>query len=263
VNRFLISLAIIVAVFIPSAGLADDWVAVKLRGHVLQLVANQWEPLERGDIVSDDRVIRTLRDGRVEFQRDKETISLAADTQIQIRDRSGQKYTTVKQHFGQVEVEAEVRNVQHFAIDTPYLAAVVKGTRFVVTSGEDGASVKVKRGLVSVGAAGTDAHADIPAGQTANVRPNGAFSISGFGSRKTVVLGADGLPFAADVTVPPGQDPDFTPPGQDPDFTPPGQDPDFTPPGQDPDFTPPGQDPDFTPPGRDKDKDKDKDEDED
>jgi len=232
VNRIISIIVVAMAMLIPVSALADDWVATKLRGHVLQLVAGQWQPLSRGDIIPDDRVIRTLRDGRVEFQRDKETISLAADTQIQIADKAGKKYTTVKQYFGQIEVEVEVRNVRHFEVDTPYLAAVVKGTRFVVTSGDRGASVKVKRGLVSVDAIGSHAHAHIPAGQTAEIGTNGALKVSGPGSRKTTVLGANGLPISGNVTGAPGQDPDFTPPGQDPDFTPPGQDPDFTPPGK-------------------------------
>ena len=223
VNRIVSTIIIAIAMLIPVSAFADDWVATKLRGHVLQLVAGQWEPLVRGDIVPDDRVIRTLKDGRVEFQRDKETISVAADTQIQIIDRAGKKFTTVRQYFGQIEVEAEVRNVRHFEVDTPYLAAVVKGTRFVVTSGNGGASVKVKRGLVSVDAIGSHAHVDIPAGQTVDVGHSGAFRVSGPGSHKTIVLGVDGLPIAVGVTGAPGRAADFVAPGRAPDFTPPGK----------------------------------------
>ena len=109
------------------AAFADDWVAVKLRGQVLQLVGDDWSRLQRGDVVSDDRVIRTLGNGRVDLQRDAEVISLGGNTQIQIKDKTGKRYTTVQQYFGTVEVEAEVQNVQHFAVQTPLLAAVVKG----------------------------------------------------------------------------------------------------------------------------------------
>jgi hypothetical protein len=133
------------------AAFADDWVAVRLRGSVLQFVDGDWVKLERGASVPDDRVIRTLRNGNVEFQRGNERVTLTADTQIQIFDKGGAKpFTTVKQYFGGVTVDAEARNVQHFAVQTPYLAAVVKGTRFVVSSDESGASVAVKRGTVLV-----------------------------------------------------------------------------------------------------------------
>jgi hypothetical protein len=192
VNRIFLKLAIIMALLVPSSALAADWVAVKLRGHVLQLIDSQWEPVARGDVISDDRVIRTLKDGRVELQRDNETIALAPDTQIQIRDKAGKKFTTVTQHFGAVSIEADVREVQHFAVETPYLAAVVKGTRFTVTSDDKGASVKVARGLVDVVALATGAHADIPAGQTIKVSASAAIVITGRGAKSTLVMAADG-----------------------------------------------------------------------
>ena len=111
-----------------SAATADDWVAAKLRGQVLQLVDDQWTPLQCGDVVPDSRVVRTLSNGFVELVRGQETLDLSPDTQVQIFDKSGAKpFTTAKQYFGSVSVEAEVRNVQHFAVDTLYLAAVVKG----------------------------------------------------------------------------------------------------------------------------------------
>jgi hypothetical protein len=90
--------------------------------------------LSRGDIVSDSSVIRTLQSGAVEFVRDRETIDLGPDTQIQIFDRVGKRYTTVREFFGDVSVEANVENVRHFSVQTPFVAAVVKGTIFSVVS---------------------------------------------------------------------------------------------------------------------------------
>ena len=191
-NRLFSAIIVAIATLLPISALADDWIATKLRGQVLQLVAGKWEPLARGDVIPDDRVIRTLKNGRVEFQRDNETISLAADTQIQIVDKTGKKFTTVTQYFGEVEVEADVREVQHFAVETPYLAAVVKGTKFKVTSGDRGASVKVLRGLVDVAIEATGAHAEIPAGQTIAVAASGGLAITGPGAKKTLIVGADG-----------------------------------------------------------------------
>src|SRR5690606_23612207 len=99
---------------------------------------------------SDDRVIRTLRSGRVTFERGAELIELGGDTQVRIHDRTGRKHTTVLQDFGVVSIEAEARSVQHFSVRTPHLAAVVKGTRFTVRSGERTAEVEVDRGFVAV-----------------------------------------------------------------------------------------------------------------
>src|SRR5688500_5063394 len=94
---------------------ADDWKIVKLRGTVVEFVEGEWQRLERGDVVPDDRVIRTLG-GRVTLVRGGETIDLGSNTQIQIFDEEARRpFTTVKQHFGTVGIEAEVRDVQHFA----------------------------------------------------------------------------------------------------------------------------------------------------
>ncbi|MGV3491836.1 MAG: FecR domain-containing protein [Devosia sp.] len=192
-NRMFAQLALVLALLVPAAAFADDWVATKLRGQVLQLIDNQWVAIARGDVVPDDRVIRTGPNGRVDFRRDEETISLAADTQIQIYDRVGERFTTVQQHFGTVEIEAEVRNVRHFAVETPLLAAVVKGTRFVVRSGKSEASVQVKRGRVEVTDKTTGAHALVPSGQTATVAVDGSFALDGRGAQSTQIIGATGM----------------------------------------------------------------------
>ena len=39
--------------------------------------------------------------------------------------------TTIQQRAGSILLEVEKRNVTHFEVETPYLAAVVKGTQFV------------------------------------------------------------------------------------------------------------------------------------
>lgn len=191
-----------------SAAVADDWVASRLRGQVLQLVDQEWLPLKRGDIVPDDRVIRTLANGRVEFQRDAEVISLAPQTQVQIVDKSGRRFTTVKQHFGVVEIEAEVQNVQHFAVETPFLAAVVKGTRFTVRSGKNWSKVDVRRGHVAVESEVTHSTTLIAKGQSATASTTAELEVAGKGDLPPVI-GANGKLISLDG-VPIGKADDAT-----------------------------------------------------
>jgi len=179
--------AAMVALLLSPAALADDWVATKLRGAVLTLVDGEWEKLHRGDMVSDDRVIRTLRGGRVSFQRGAETIELGGDTQVQILDRTGQKFTTVKQYFGTVSVEAEVQAVQHFSVQTPHLAAVVKGTRFVVRSDKTRAQVEVRRGRVAVEDRDTHQSTLVSAGQSAGTSDGAPLEVRGRGKLPDVL----------------------------------------------------------------------------
>ena len=182
----------------PSFASADDWVAAKLRGRVLQLVDNTWQPLTRGDVVSDDRVIRTIKGARVTFQRGNETIDLGGDTQIQIRDKSGRQFTTVQQYYGTVAVEADVRNVQHFAVTTPHLAAVVKGTRFTVVSGKHGAEVSVQRGHVEVEDRDTHQSTMLSVGQSAQTSSGTPLAVAGKGELPTIYA-ANGEPVSPEA----------------------------------------------------------------
>jgi hypothetical protein len=165
---------------VTAAG-ADDWVAVKLRGNVLQAIDGGWAPLARGDVVSDDRLIATMRNGHVQFRRDGEMIDLGPDTQIQIADRSGKRFTTVVQHAGTVQIEANVEDVQHFAVQTPHLVAVVKGTVFKVRAGRTGSKVAVARGRVEVHDRATEIQVTLSAGQNAAVLSRGGMQVAGRG----------------------------------------------------------------------------------
>ena len=183
-----IAFAAIPLVLLAGNAIADDWVAVKLRGVVLGVQGDQWVPLQRGDIVSDERVIRTMENGRVEFQRDGEMISLSSNTQIRILDKVGQRYTTVLQDFGQVSIEAEVQNVQHFSVMTPYLAALVKGTEFTVTATAFDARVDVERGTVQVSDLANDLTVYVQPGQHAETGgKNQPLTIAGRGVLDQVV----------------------------------------------------------------------------
>lgn len=187
-------------VAMAGPALADDWIATKLRGQVLQLVDGEWVRLARGDVVPDGRVIRSLANGRAEFSRGEEAVTIAANTQIQIIDRDGRQFTTVKQQFGVVEVEAEVRNVEHFAVETPFMAAVVKGTRFAVISGKTTTEVDVIRGHVAVESEITHAMTTIAAGQSALAGRDVQLQVSGRGDLPDIVdangnvIAIDGVP---------------------------------------------------------------------
>ncbi len=192
--RQAVALALVTMVITTCAAVADDWIAVKLRGNVFAFHQGDWHRLERGSVVPDNRVIRTLRGGRVTFKRDAETIEIGGATQISIIDRAG-KNTTVDQHYGDVEIDAERRNVQHFAVETPHLAAVVKGTRFRVESDDNGAEVEVERGEVEVTDTRRDIKVTIRAGQSAATGGSEPLSVNGDGPRAPITT-LDGDPVA-------------------------------------------------------------------
>jgi FecR protein len=99
--------------------------------------------------------------------------------------------TTIMQQAGSILLEVEKRNVKHFAVETPYLAAVVKGTQFNVTVKAASTSVEVHRGQVEV--------SDFKSGQIAQVMPGqvastfehgkGGLSLSGSGTFNPIEQG--------------------------------------------------------------------------
>jgi hypothetical protein len=146
--------------------------------------AGQWQRLERGGLVLDEQFVRTGADGRVVLSRNMEQITLARNSQIVIRDHmAGGTFTTVFQDFGTVEFDVERRNVEHFAVQTRLLAAVVKGTRFVVRADANSSDVEVMRGIVGVTDLTRRLRTDIVAGQTAS---------TGIGESETLAVEGEG-----------------------------------------------------------------------
>ncbi|WP_186418736.1 FecR domain-containing protein [Bosea sp. CS1GBMeth4] len=116
--------------------------------------------------------IRTGRTGRVLLVRGAESMLVSPNSQVVLPTASGAgRSTTILQQAGSILLDVEKRNVQHFEVETPFLAAVVKGTQFRVTVTPGGARVDVQRGQVEV--------ADFRSGQYALVQPGQAASVAG------------------------------------------------------------------------------------
>lgn len=173
--------------------MADDWVVSKLRGTAEVLVDETWQPLKRGDRVADGKQVRTLGDSRVELQHGEDRIALDPDTLVSIEDSAAESFTIVHQSIGVVEVDAEVRDTYHLTVQTKFLAAVVKGTNFIVRADDRGASVEVTRGLVAVQASQSKEFTSVPPGVTASVREEGEIEVAGMASLP-MIFDAKGKP---------------------------------------------------------------------
>lgn len=194
-----VALALVAWAGLSAFALADDWMVDRLRGEVLVMTHGAWAPLQRGDIVSDSSRIRSAEGSRVTFTRGAEAIELDGATEIRIFDQQGERMTTVMQAYGSVTVEAERLQIQHFSIQTPFLAAIVKGTRFTVRSDDSQSSVDVARGLVQVQDYTHGVATDIAPGQSAVVSNDIVLNVSGGGVHAPMVT-LDGQ------LVPPGSE---------------------------------------------------------
>jgi hypothetical protein len=181
------ALALVVWTGLSGLTQADEWMVDRLRGEVLVMSDDSWLPLQRGDIVSDSSRIRSVEGSRVTFTRGAEAIELSGATEIRIFDQQGQRMTTIMQAYGTVTIEAERLQIQHFSVQTPFLAAIVKGTRFTVHSDDAQSSVDVSRGLVQVQDYTHGVATDITPGQTAVVSNDIVLDISGSGPHAPMV----------------------------------------------------------------------------
>lgn len=177
--RIALQIGIFLVLAIP--GFAQDWVADRLRGDVEQMAGGQWVALVRGAVVLDGQMVRTGPNGRVDLVRGAEVLELGPATQIRVHE-SGGKLTTIDLTSGTVTADVERRNVQHFEVDTAYLAAIVKGTKFSVTVANGAALVEVDRGTVQVQDTINDLVVDVVRGQEAQVSRSAPLQVSGPGA---------------------------------------------------------------------------------
>ncbi|MGX1788476.1 FecR domain-containing protein [Bosea sp. NPDC055332] len=160
----------------PNEASAQDniWQVSKVSGEawiagsgVQQVSLGQATTLKPGDM------IRTGRNGRVLLVRGAESMLISANSQVAVPTTAGSGRSTILQQAGSILLDVEKRNVQHFEVETPFLAAVVKGTQFRVTVTLGNAKVDVQRGQVQV--------SDFRSGQFVLVQPGQAASAAGSG----------------------------------------------------------------------------------
>jgi hypothetical protein len=138
-------------------------------------------PFERlviGDIVPVGSDVRTGRGSVVFLSRRGDRIVIQPASELHIAEpKSGGLLTEFFQSFGNVFYDVEPRSSRSFGVKAPYMAAVVKGTRFLVTVKRDTNSVRVDEGRVLVASAGGESSVMVAAGGLATVRRSGNGSI--------------------------------------------------------------------------------------
>lgn len=160
-----------------SKSSGDVWI---MNGDVQQASLKAEDHLKPGD------TIRTGRNGRVLLVRGEESILVAPNSVVGLpAEQKEGLATTILQRAGSILLEVEKRNVKHFEVETPYLAAVVKGTQFRVSVNATSTKVDVMRGQVEV--------ADFKSGQVAQVMPGQSATAFEHGKRGLSLSGSGTL----------------------------------------------------------------------
>lgn len=188
---FLNILILVMLVAVAGAARAADWVVGQVSQPARYTTDREtWRELGAGMAVPDASWIHTGPRGRLLLARAGETILFKPETMASIVSRSGARpRTDIGQQFGSLVLEIEKRSTAHTTVHTPYLAAVVKGTRFEVAVGRNGARVNVEEGTVEVTDLGRGERVDVRVGQSVGVAADaarGTMTVQGPGAKAQV-----------------------------------------------------------------------------
>ena len=185
-----------VSIYTGSVAIADDndvWHVSNAFGNVWVTAGGiQQASLTHARILKPGDSIRTGQNGRALLVHGEEYILISPNSAIEIpKEKKQGLLTTIIQRAGSIVLEVEKRNVEHFEVETPLLAALVKGTRFRVTIDKNDSYVDVLRGQVEVSDLNSGQYALVQPGQTAkvSVQRSVGLSLSGSGTLSPIRQG--------------------------------------------------------------------------
>jgi hypothetical protein len=149
--RWILATAVAIAAAFPSNAQAGDGWRVADTAGVVRVGGPGYMPvaLTRDQELPSDAWIETAS-GRAVLVRGQETVIVEPNSRVQLPGTAVNGNTQVLQTIGSAIYKIGKQKAPHFQVDTPYLAAVVKGTAFKVKVEDDEASVTVTEGLVEV-----------------------------------------------------------------------------------------------------------------
>jgi hypothetical protein len=208
VSRALATAFVLATASAAFAADGGDWTVHKSSGEVwLAGSGLQQASLKQEDVLKPGDTIRTGRTGRVLLKRGDELILVSPNSVVGVPAQKKEGLsTTIMQQAGSILLDVEKRNVKHFEVETPYLAAVVKGTQFRVTVNAGKTTVDVVRGQVEVADFKSGQIAQVKAGQHATAFANGksGLSLGGTGSFSPIEHGKPRASSIERVPVPRG-----------------------------------------------------------
>jgi hypothetical protein len=147
-------LALLVSLFILLTGtpaLAQDgpWRVSEANGSVTVSSGGSTRAARVGATLEAGDAIRTGARSSAILVRGREFVTVRQNSSIKIAEpRRSRSVTQIIQDYGSALFNIGRQPDPHFGVETPYLAAVVKGTVFTITVSEEGATLQVTEGAV-------------------------------------------------------------------------------------------------------------------
>ncbi len=202
-KKLVIGLApVLLAIGSSAVAATPVWRVSEASGDVRVVENGRPRVALRGALLASGATIVTGQGARAVIVRDHDFVVISPNSRMRIAEPVQQRgFIQVIADFGTALFRIEHKPTPHFGVQTPYLAAVVKGTVFTVTVGDEGSTVQVTEGAVEVATLDGGAVDLIRPGMIASVGANDRLQLSVKGDVNRVIR-SNGGPVAGSVTVP-------------------------------------------------------------
>jgi hypothetical protein len=149
VTRILLPLLLLLFSGTPALAQSGPWTVSEVKGVVTVVDARGQRPATVGTALAAGATIRTDSRASAVLVRGKEFVTMRQNAQLRIAPAERERgIIQILQDYGSALFNIGKQPNPHFGVETPYLAAVVKGTTFVITVSREGASLQVTEGAV-------------------------------------------------------------------------------------------------------------------
>ncbi|MBA4008563.1 MAG: hypothetical protein C0486_07275 [Erythrobacter sp.] len=133
----------------PALAQGAVWTVSEAKGVVTVIDSQGTRPAKVGAPLAPGATVRTAARASAVLVRGKEFVTMRQNAQLRIAPAQRERgIVQILQDYGSALFNIGKQPNPHFGVDTPYLAAVVKGTTFVITVTNEGASLQVTEGAV-------------------------------------------------------------------------------------------------------------------
>jgi hypothetical protein len=148
----LLMLAVSKGAVAAAPGPGDPIIVVTVQGDVRVSARGSTRTVRPGSVIETPATIRTGHDGRIELRQGATTVSVASNTHVDLPAliAADGLIEHVSQPKGNALYDVAKRPGRKLRIETPYLVAVVKGTRFNVAAEAESATVALLEGRLEV-----------------------------------------------------------------------------------------------------------------
>jgi hypothetical protein len=188
-RKFMLGMAPLMMVLGGSAAAAEPlWKVSEVSGDVRLVQNGRTQPAVKGALLGSGSTIATGPNAIAVIVRGEEFVVISPRTQLRVPgDAAPNRIMQLIEDFGTALFKIEKKSTPHFGVQTPYLAAVVKGTTFTVTADAKGGSVQVTEGAVQVSTLDGGAAELVHPGTIAMVGASDLFRLSVDGETSKII----------------------------------------------------------------------------